>query len=192
MDIVMCGVGGQGTVLASRVLGQVAINSSWEVRTSEIIGMAQRGGSVVSQVRIGNNLTGPLIPDGAADFLIGFELAEAIRNLNKLAPKGKVLINTQKVVPPSVYLGTSSYDEDLLIKFLKDNIPEVVLIDAMELARQAGNVKTVSAVMLGAFAAMCTELDTDIILMELVAKLPDQLKDINTRAFSLGKEYVEG
>jgi indolepyruvate ferredoxin oxidoreductase beta subunit len=192
MDIVMCGVGGQGTVLASRVLGQVAINSSWEVRTSEIIGMAQRGGSVVSQVRIGNNLTGPLIPDGAADFLIGFELAEAIRNLNKLAPKGKVLINTQKVVPPSVYLGTSSYDEDLLIKFLKDNIPEVVLIDAMELARQAGNVKTVSAVMLGAFAAMCTELDTDIILMELVAKLPDQLKDINTRAFNLGKEYVEG
>ncbi|MEN6460719.1 MAG: indolepyruvate oxidoreductase subunit beta [Syntrophomonas sp.] len=192
MDIVMCGVGGQGTVLASRVLGQVAINSSWEVRTSEIIGMAQRGGSVVSQVRIGNNLTGPLIPDGAADFLIGFELAEAIRNLNKLAPKGKVLINTQKVVPPSVYLGTSSYDEDLLIKFLKDNIPEVVLIDAMELARQAGNVKTVSAVMLGAFAAMCTELDADIILRELVAKLPDQLKDINTRAFNLGKEYVEG
>lgn len=192
MDIVMCGVGGQGTVLASRVLGQVAINSSWEVRTSEIIGMAQRGGSVVSQVRMGKNLNGPLIPDGAADFLIGFELAEGVRNLNKLAPEGKVLINTQKIVPPSVYLGTSSYDEELLTKFLQDNIPGVVLIDALEVARQAGSVKAVSAVMLGAFAALCSELDTDLILKELVAKLPGKLKDINVRAFNMGKEFAEG
>lgn len=192
MDIVMCGVGGQGTVLASRVLGQVAINSSWEVRTSEIIGMAQRGGSVVSQVRMGKSLNGPLIPDGAADFLIGFELAEGVRNLNKLAPEGKILINTQKIVPPSVYLGTSSYDEKLLTKFLQDNIPGVVLIDALEVARQAGSIKAVSAVMLGAFAAMCSELDTDLILKELIAKLPGKLKDINVRAFNMGKEFAEG
>lgn len=192
MDIVMCGVGGQGTVLASRVLGQVAINSSWEVRTSEIIGMAQRGGSVVSQVRMGKSLNGPLIPDGAADFLIGFELAEGVRNLNKLAPEGKILINTQKIVPPSVYLGTSSYDEKLLTKFLQDNIPGVVLIDALEVARQAGSIKAVSAVMLGAFTAMCSELDTDLILKELIAKLPGKLKDINVRAFNMGKEFAEG
>jgi indolepyruvate ferredoxin oxidoreductase beta subunit len=154
--------------------------------------MAQRGGSVVSQVRMGENLNGPLIPDGAADFLIGFELAEAVRNLNKLAPEGKVLINTQKVVPPSVYLGTSSYDEEMLINFLQENVPGVILIDALEIARQAGNVKTISAVMLGAFAAMCDELDTDAILNEMVAKLPGKLRDINIRAFNMGKEFVEG
>lgn len=191
MDIVMCGVGGQGSVLASRVLGETAIKCGWEVRTSEIIGMAQRGGSVVSQVRIGRDLQGPLIPDGAAHYLIGFELAEAVRNINKLVPGGKALINTQKVVPPSVFLGTSAYNEQNLVNFLHDNISELVLIDALMLARQAGSVKTVNAVMLGAFAGICPEFDADLILDELMTKLPERLKLMNTRAYNLGKGYVE-
>ncbi|MGI5921654.1 MAG: indolepyruvate oxidoreductase subunit beta [Syntrophomonadaceae bacterium] len=192
MDIVMCGVGGQGTVLASRVLGQVAINASWQVRTSEIIGMAQRGGSVVSQVRIGRDLNGPLIPDKAADFLIGFELAEAVRNINKVAPQGKIIVNTQKVVPPSVHLGTSVYDEKQLINFLQNNFAQAVLIDALDIARQAGSAKTVSAVMLGAFSAVCSDLDADDIQRELVAKLPDKLQEINIQAFNKGREFAEG
>lgn len=192
MDIIMCGVGGQGTVLASRVLGDAAIKCGYQVRTSEIIGMSQREGSVVSQVRIGHNLSGPLIPDKTADFFLGFELAEAVRNLDKLSPSGKAVINTQKLIPPSCYLGVSSYNESELLEYLKNQIPDLILIDALELARQAGSVKAVSAVMLGAFTAICPQLNAEEILNDLIDKLPEKVKSINTRAFNLGKKHTEG
>ena len=119
MDIIMCGVGGQGTVLASRAIGEAAIQSGYHVRTSEIIGMAQREGSVVSQVRFDKTVNSPLIPDQGADILIGFELAEAVRSLHRVKPGGSVLINTQTIVPPSVYLGLATYNEKELLSFIK-------------------------------------------------------------------------
>lgn len=192
MDIIMCGVGGQGTVLASRVLGDTAMKQGFQVRTSEIIGMSQREGSVVSQVRIGHDLNGPLIPDQAADFFLGFELAESVRNLEKLGPQGIAIVNTQKIVPPSCYLGASSYNEPALLDYLQKQVPTLILIDALELARQAGNLKAVSAVMLGAFSAVYSEIDAAEIANELIEKLPEKLKDLNTRAFELGKTYAEG
>lgn len=192
MDIVMCGVGGQGTVLASRVIGEAAISQGYEVRTSEIIGMAQREGPVVSQVRIGHTLQGPLIPDAGADYLLGFELAEAVRNLDKLKTGGQALVNTGMIVPPTVYLGISSYNGEELISFLKEQAPELVLINAQQLAGQAGNTKALSAVMLGAFSKLCPDIDEAKLLEELLAHLPKRVQEVNTRAFNLGREYVEG
>lgn len=192
MDIIVSGIGGQGTVLASRVLGEAAIESGYEVRTSEIIGMSQREGAVVSQVRIGENLDGPLIPDNAADYYIGFELAEAVRNINKMSEHAMALVNVQKIVPPSVYLGLSSYDERAFINYLKERCPGVILINAQDMAREAGNIKTASAVMLGAFSVLCPQLEQKIILDELLGKLPSRLRGINTRAFDLGRTYMEG
>jgi len=191
MDIVMCGVGGQGTVLASRVLGEAAVRLGFQVRTSEIIGMSRREGAVVSQVRIGHELDGPIIPDAAADFLLGFELAEAVRNIGKLGPAGKAVINIQKIIPPSVYLGKSSYNELALVEFLRQQYSEVILFDALDLARKAGNIKAVSAVMLGAFSVFNPQLGHNVLLEELVNRLPDRLKEINARAFNLGKAYIE-
>lgn len=191
MDIIISGVGGQGTVLASRVIGEAAIKSGYEVRTSEIIGMSQREGAVVSQVRIGENLNGPLIPDNAADFYVGFELAEAVRNIDKMGNNAKSLLNIQKMVPPSVYLGLSSYNENTLIDYLKEKSPGLTLINAVDLAHEAGNIKTVSAVMLGAFSVLCPQLEQSLILNELLGKLPTKLKDLNTQAFELGKAYME-
>jgi indolepyruvate ferredoxin oxidoreductase beta subunit len=191
MDIIMCGVGGQGTVLASRVLGEAAINQGLQVRTSEIIGMAQREGTVVSQVRIGDSLDGPLIPDNAADYLLGFELAEAVRNLDKLKKHGKALINTQMIVPPTVYLGISTYDKEMLTDYLREQVPGLVLIDALNLAGKAGHRKAINAVMLGAFSALCAPVNGKTVLEQLLARLPERVREINTRAFNLGKEYVE-
>ncbi len=192
MDIIMCGVGGQGTVMASRAVGEAAIAQGYEVRTSEIIGMAQREGSVVSQVRIGQTLQGPLIPDAAADYLLGFELAEAVRNLEKLKTGGRALVNTGMIVPPTVYLGISGYNGEELISFLREQIPGVVLVNARRLAENAGSTKALNAVMLGAFSKLCPAVEEAQLLEKLLAHLPQKVQEVNTRAFSLGREYVEG
>ncbi|MGI6452241.1 MAG: indolepyruvate oxidoreductase subunit beta [Syntrophomonadaceae bacterium] len=190
MDIVMCGVGGQGTVLAARVMGEAALKSGFQVRTSEIIGMSQREGAVVSQVRIADHLEGALIPDGGADYYLGFELAEAVRNINKMKKGGKAIINSQKIIPPSVYLGKSTYDEGKLLEYLAQH-HHIVIVDAYKLAGEAGSTRAINAVLLGALAAANPLLQPETILHELINRLPEQLRDINTRAFNLGKLYYE-
>lgn len=192
MDVVMSGVGGQGTVLASRIIGECAIQKGLEVRTSEIIGMAQREGSVISQVRMGQTLYGGLIPDQGADILLGFELAEAVRASGKLKKGGTAIVNIQTVIPPTVYLGMSKYDQENLIDSLKEYSFDSYLIDAADLARQAGNVKAVSAVMLGAFSNFTGDaLDKEKLLEVLLTHLPDKLAEINKKAFYLGQQAVE-
>lgn len=192
MDIIICGVGGQGTVLASRVLGDAAIRKGYQVRTSEIIGMAQREGSVLSEVRMAAELQGPLVPDAGADFLLGFELAEATRYAHKIKPGSQVLINQQTIIPPAVFLGASVYPAEEMLAFWKSLVSGVVFIDAVHLAQQAGERRTVSAVMLGAFTAMNQELEPDLVREELLTRFSGEKKDYNARAFDLGREYVEG
>ncbi len=191
MDIIMCGVGGQGTVLASRVIGEAAIQSGYQVRTSEIIGMAQREGSVVSQVRFDKTVNSPLIPEQGADTLLGFELAEAVRNLHRVKPGGTVLVNTQTIVPPSVYLGLGTYDEKALLDFIKSTVPDAIMLDAQAIAREAGNLKAVNAVLLGAFSAVNPAFEKDLLLDKLLEKLPEKVRAINTRAFELGCQAVK-
>jgi len=194
LDIVIAGVGGQGTVLASRVLAQAAMEAGLPVRTSETIGMAQREGTVTSHVRIGEKgtpLYGALIPDEGADILLGFELAETVRSLHKVKKGGRVFANSARIVPVSVTAGRSVYDEKALLKYLYANVKCPIMIDAAEIALSAGNFKAANTVMLGALSTV-PELpfSHERLLTSIIGMLPEKLRDINRQAFKLGREAV--
>jgi indolepyruvate ferredoxin oxidoreductase, beta subunit len=192
LDIVIAGVGGQGTVLASRVLAQAALNFDLPARTSETIGMAQREGSVQSHLRIGSDEFGPLISHRRADILLGFEPAEAQRSCNLLKPSGFALINIHPVSPVTVALGTSTYPIDEIRQYMCSIPVRTIFINAFELAVVAGNFRTVNAVMLGALASTgLLPMDGPGILKVLLEMLPERVRDVNKRAFELGSKALE-
>lgn len=192
LDIVISGVGGQGSVLASRALAKAAMDNGLAVRTSEVIGMAQREGPVTSHVRMGDELYGAIIPDREADFLLGFELAETIRGLNKLKPGGTVITSSSTIIPVSVQLGITSYHEGAFIKHLKERAGKTVILDVDELSRRAGHPKTGNVVILGALSAVPgLPFNPDQLLRAIVSFVPEKLKDINTRAFEIGRMAME-
>lgn len=192
LDLVIAGVGGQGTVMASRVLAMAALEAGLPVRTSETIGMAQREGTVTSHVRMGEPLYGAIIPDGGADILLGFEPAETVRWLHKLKPGGRVLANSHKIVPVSVASGKSVYEEEALVQHLREKVKDLTIFDATGLATQAGSYKAANTVMLGALSTTDGLLFTQAQLLDAVlAMIPAKLRDINIRAFELGREAME-
>lgn len=192
LDIVITGVGGQGAVLASRVIAQTAMRKGFAVRTSETIGMAQREGPVVSHVRIGDSLDGALIPDRGADILLSFELAESVRGLQKLKPGGVIIANTAKVVPVSVALGISTYAEKEILAALEQAAGKLVLVDAAKEAKKAGNPKTVNVVLLGVLSSLpdlpFTPAD---LLASILESVPEKVKEVNRQAFLIGSETAE-
>lgn len=191
LDIVITGVGGQGNVLASRVLARAAMDAGLEVRTSEAIGMAQREGVVISQVRIGGPLWGALIPEGGADVLLGFELAETVRGLSRLKPGGVVVASTAVVVPVTAALGLSAYYIDALRDYLRQNIKNLYLVDAGALAEEAGHPRTVNTVMLGAMAGLSLlPFAREHLLRTVLNAVPEAYRTINERAFDLGRRAV--
>ncbi|MEG6615782.1 indolepyruvate oxidoreductase subunit beta [Peptococcaceae bacterium 1198_IL3148] len=192
LDIVITGVGGQGNVLASRILAQAALDAGYSVRTSEAIGMAQREGVVMSQVRIGEDLNGAVIPDGTADVLLGFELAETVRGLPKLKPQGTVIANNKTIYPVTAALGLCHYNRDQLIDYMHNNVTDLHLFDATDLAAQAGTTKTTNIVLLGALAATnLLPFTKDHLLGRVLQAVPAKFKEINSRAFQLGFQAME-
>ncbi|MCL6639208.1 MAG: indolepyruvate oxidoreductase subunit beta [Firmicutes bacterium] len=188
VDIVIGGVGGQGSVLASRALARAAMAEGLSVRTSEVIGMAQREGMVTSHVRMGKKLYGAIIPDGAADYLVGLELAETVRNLVKLRPGGTIVASTSTIVPPSVYMGLGKYQRDDLLQYIKQRDGRTLLLDASDLAGQAGSFRAVNAVLLGALAgAGELPFSPERLLEAVLEMLPEKLHETNRRAFELGR-----
>lgn len=149
-NILICGVGGQGTVLAAKVLSQAALCNGEHVLSAETIGMAQRGGSVVSHVRIGNDVYSPLIPKGQADIIIAFEAAEAVRSFEYLKEGGMVIVNRNIVQPVTASLTGKSFSTDEMISFLEKNASKVVAVDTDEACRELGSSKVVNIVLLGA------------------------------------------
>ncbi|RKO66094.1 indolepyruvate ferredoxin oxidoreductase subunit beta [Desulfofundulus salinus] len=190
-DLVITGVGGQGTVLASRIVARAAMDAGWQVRTSETIGMAQREGCVVSHVRVGENLAGALVPDGRADVLLGFELAEAVRALAKLKAGGKAIVNEDVIVPTSVSVGLSRYQVQDIREYLEKELPGVCFLRASEVAREAGNSKTANVVMLGALSTLPGLPFSPEGLLEAVLKtVPSQFREINRKAFEMGRRAM--
>ncbi|GAW92538.1 indolepyruvate oxidoreductase subunit beta [Calderihabitans maritimus] len=179
-------------VLASRIIAQTAMKNGWQVRTSEIHGMAQRGGAVTSHVRIGKNLFGALIPNGAADILLGFELAETVRGLEKLKAGGKIIANSAKVVPVSVTMGKTKYPDQEILQYLKKQPYDLTLVDAHSLALKAGHYKAVNMVLLGVLAAQKLPFAGDGLLSTALELLPAKLHEVNVKAFYLGKQTGEG
>ena len=187
MDIIIAGVGGQGTVLASRALAQAAVEIGITVITSETIGMAQREGVVQSHVRLGREEIGPLIPDGAADLIIGFEPAEAARAVVKAKPNASALVNTSAIMPFTVALGTSKYDPEGIIAYLEKTLGSVIKINATETAVQAGNHRAMNSVMLGAVSALnLLPVPGEAILRALLAMVKPAYRELNEKAFNLG------
>lgn len=185
-DILITGVGGQGTVLASRLLAAAAMEQGLFVRTSETIGMAQRGGSVTSHVRIGSEEKSALIPVRGADLLIGFEPAEAVRSLPLLKPNAQCVVNTREIKPACA----SVYDMAEITAFLQKQYPQAVLVDAYSLAMQTGSVKILNVLLLGiAFAERMIPLDKDCFMEAMAKHLPAKFAEINKQAFALGLHY---
>ncbi len=192
LDILISGVGGQGSVLASRALALAAMEQGLAVRTSEVIGMAQREGSVVSHVRIGEELYGAIIPDRRADFLLGLELAETARALNKLKPGGTVLASTTTIVPATVQLGLSTYDREAITDYIKKQAGKVFFLDLGVLSRWAGHPRTANVVILGALSTLPgLPFGPEQLLRAILRFVPEQFLDLNRRAFEIGRAAME-
>jgi indolepyruvate ferredoxin oxidoreductase beta subunit len=149
-NILICGVGGQGTVLASKVLSQAAISGGEHVLSAETIGMAQRGGSVTSHVRIGKDVFSPLIPKGQADIIIAFEAAEAVRNADFLKKDGMIIVNKKIFQPTTASLTGKTFSEDTMIEYLKKVCSTVITVDTEEACKEIGSPKVANMVLLGA------------------------------------------
>lgn len=149
-NIIICGVGGQGTVLAAKILSQAAITNGERVLSAETIGMAQRGGSVVSHIRIGEDVFSPLVPQGQADVLIAFEAAEAVRNIAYLKQGGSVIVNKKVVQPVTASLSGKVFSEDDMISYLEKIAGKVIVVDTDQACKELGSSKVVNIVLLGA------------------------------------------
>lgn len=183
MKIMIVGVGGQGTLLASRILGSVAIKEGFDVKVSEVHGMSQRGGSVVTYVKFGNKVYSPIIDKGEADLILAFELLEAMRALPYLKKDGKMIVNTQRMDPMPVITGAMEYPCDIESK-LSSKI-DLQPIDALSLACEAGTVKAVNVVLIGVLAKS-TSIKKEVWIEALNETVPPKFLDMNLKAFELG------
>lgn len=192
-NIILCGVGGQGTVLASKILAGAAITRGENAHTAETIGMAQRGGSVVSHVRIGENCHSPLVPKGSADILIGFEPAEAVRNLPYLKQGGTVIVNSAAVKPVTDSLAKTSYSGEAMIAYLKGQNLELTVVDGNAIVRELGSAKSLNVALL---AAACEKGAVGMTVDELKEVVRTTMKpafcEQNLRAIEVGCAAARG
>jgi len=189
-SIMIVGVGGQGTLLASRIIGSVAIDQGYDVKVSEVHGMSQRGGSVVTYVKYGDKVYSPIISEGEADIILAFEELEAYRWLPYLKKDGKLIVNTQNIDPMPVIIGAAKYPENILNK-LSSFTNNVFPVDALKYAIKAGNVKAVNVVLIG-FMAKYTGIDKESWLKAIMKTVPSKFLEVNKTAFELGYYLEEG
>ena len=187
-SIVMVGVGGQGTILASRLLGDVAVNEGFDVKISEVHGMSQRGGSVITYLRYGDKVYSPITGFGGADYLIAFEQLEAARWLPMLKRGGKLIVSEHRVNPAPVLSGEKKYPDDIE-RFLEQNGIDTIKIDALKEAKDAGIIKAANVVMMGAFAHF-SEFDVKSYEKSLENIIPKRFFEGNRRAFMRGYDSV--
>lgn len=181
--ILIVGVGGQGTLLASRILGNVLVAEGYDVKLSEVHGMSQRGGSVVTYVKYGEKVYSPIIEKGEADIILAFELLEGYRALPYLKEEGKLIINNQRIDPMPVITGATKYPEGIEEKLL--SVADTKLVDALELAKQAGNMKAVNVVLIGVLAKS-TSIAYEKWIEAIKETVPEKFLDINLKAFDKG------
>ena len=186
-NIFLSGVGGQGTILASNILGQVLLNAGYDVKKAEVHGMAQRGGDVTTHFRFGKKVYSPLIKQGKADFLVSFELLEALRYINWVKPEGKIILNNFSIFPPSVSLGKMKYPQDVEQTFRKHFKENVWIVNGSEIAKTLGNIQAANVVLIGAFSNFFPDLNAEQWIEAIKDLLPERLHEINVRAFHEGK-----
>ena len=187
-SVMIVGVGGQGTLLASRLLGAAMTAKGFDVKVSEVHGMSQRGGSVVTYVRYGEKVYSPIIEEGEADIILAFEQLEAARYLPYLKKGGAVVVNTQKMDPMPVVTGVAKYPEGVLDAIAAKGV-KVLALDALSLAEQAGSVKAVNVVLIGAMAKSLGQ-EPEVWLKAIEATVPAKFLEMNRKAFQLGFDAV--
>ncbi|HWR55534.1 MAG TPA: indolepyruvate oxidoreductase subunit beta [Negativicutes bacterium] len=186
-NILIVGVGGQGTLLASKVIGTAALNYGLDVKQSEVHGMAQRGGSVVTFVRFGEKVYSPLVEAGQADVILAFEKLEALRWSSYLKPGGTIIVNTQEIAPLPVIIGAQSYPERI-VETLRNMQIEVVAADALSMAKAAGNARALNVVLMGILANYLSFSKEDW-HTALRAVVPGKVIDVNLAAFEAGFNF---
>ena len=182
-NIMIVGVGGQGTLLASRILGNAVIQKGYDVKVSEVHGMSQRGGSVVTYVKFGDVVHSPIIDKGEADIILAFECLEAYRALPWLKKGGKLIVNHQQINPMPVITGAAEYPADILEKL--SEIEDLHIVDALRFAREAGNAKAVNVVLIGVLAKN-TEISYEEWVETIKATVPPKFLEVNLKAFDIG------
>lgn len=186
-SIMIVGVGGQGTLLASRLLGSALVESGFEVKVSEIHGMSQRGGSVVTYVKYGDEVNSPTIEAGEADIILAFEKLEALRWLIFLKPDGKLIVNDQCIDPMPVITGVAKYPQNVT-QAIEEAGASIIEIDALSLALKAGSAKAVNVVLIGAMASHM-DIDYETWTGAIKNTVPEKFLDMNLEAFRLGYEF---
>ena len=184
-NVMIVGVGGQGSLLASKLLGRLLLTRGYDIKVSEVHGMSQRGGSVVTYVRFGDKVYSPIIDRGEADFIVSFELLEAARYTEYLAPDGVIVTNTQKINPMPVITGAAEYPADLVGKMTAAGI-NVCAIDALSLAERAGSSKCANIVLMGRLSRFFDFTEEEW-LHAVRESVPGKFLELNERAFRLGR-----
>ena len=187
-SIMLVGVGGQGTLLASRILGSVLLSQGYDVKVSEVHGMSQRGGSVVTYIKYGEKIYSPVIEKGEADIIVAFEQLEAARWLSYLKKDGVIVTSSQHIMPMPVITGSAVYPEDITEKLKKAGV-KVVCADAMAIAEKAGNAKAANVALIGVLSKYLG-LDDDVLDKALKMSVPAKLIEVNKRAYALGREQA--
>lgn len=184
-NIMIVGVGGQGSLLASKLLGRLLMNEGYDVKVSEVHGMSQRGGSVVTYVRYGDKVYSPVVDEGEADYIISFEILEAARWLPYLKRNGKIVTSTQQIDPMPVITGAAQYPADLAKK-IKATGADVDAFDALALAEEAGSSKAVNIVLMGRISNYF-DFSEEVWLKAIEECVPPKFLELNKKAFALGR-----
>ena len=186
-NIMIVGVGGQGSLLASKLLGHLLMEQGYDVKVSEVHGMSQRGGSVVTYVRYGDKVCSPVIDQGEADFIVSFEVLEAARWLSYLKPDGQIVTNTQQIDPMPVITGAAQYPENLVEKMRAKGL-QVDAMDCLALAEEAGSAKAVNMVLMGRLSHYFPDIAPEAWQASLEANVPAKVLELNRKAFALGQK----
>ena len=185
INVVMSGVGGQGVLVASDILVRVAMLAGLDTKKSEVHGMSQRGGSVVSQIRYGEKIYSPLIKEGSADIILAFEELEAVRYLDYLKPGGIIIRNNQQITPLTVFFSNTPYPEDVDV-ICRKKTDQVVKIDGLKISEDLGNLRVLNTVMLGALSNFL-QFDEEDWIKAIEQRVPSKTFDLNRKAFEAGK-----
>jgi indolepyruvate ferredoxin oxidoreductase beta subunit len=187
-NFVLAGVGGQGTLLASDIIAQTGLNIGLDVKKSEVHGMAQRGGAVISHVRWGQQVASPLCEKGEADYLMAQEMLESLRWLDYLRPGGVVIINRQRIVPTSaVFASAADPAEEQITAAIQQLTDKIVWVDAAAVADQLGNPRVANSVLIGALSAVMSDVPAESWLDVLTERVPAKHQEVNRRAFFAGR-----
>jgi indolepyruvate ferredoxin oxidoreductase beta subunit len=189
-NFLVTGVGGQGTVLASDILAAVGLAAGYEVRKSDVLGLAVRGGSVISHIRWGQRVYSPIIPEGRVDILVAFEYLEGLRWLNQLKPEGTILVNRQRIFPVIVSAGEADYPNSAeIITALRNAVPNVHLVPGLQVAQELGNTRVLNIVLLGALSGLL-EVAPEVWGSVIKERVPAKVADLNVQAFWRGRAVL--